>query len=193
MTRRANAEGKLFVISAPSGCGKTTLCKRLLKDRTGLVHSISMTTRPPRKGEIDGIDYHFVSRKHFQEMIDKCEFLEYEDNFDHLYGTPKRFVEENLNKGKNLISSVDVKGAMKIRKTYRKQSVLIFILPPSIDALRKRLRSRKLDDPRMISARLGIARKEMAYKNRYDYRIVNNRLDNAFRRLKKIIISELNK
>ena len=182
--------GRLFVISAPSGSGKTTLCNKLLGDYEGLANSVSMTTRRARAGEVDGIDYHFVSRKNFQRMIAGDEFLEYEDNFGHLYGTPKRFVEENLGKGRSVLLSIDVKGAMKVKRQYPENSVLIFILPPSIAALKKRLASRQSEDKRSIATRLGLAKRELSYKAKYDYRIINDRLDGAYKNLKKIILSE---
>lgn len=183
---------KLFIVSAPSGCGKTTLCGRLLKDNLGLADSISMTTRPRRKGEKNGRDYRFVSEKYFRGMIKKDGFLEYEENFGCLYGTPREFIQDNLKKGRDVLLSIDVKGAMKVRKAYPKESVLIFILPPSINALKKRLHSRSSEGEAAIRIRLGIAKKEIAYSKLYDYRIVNDRLDAAYRRLKKIIASESN-
>lgn len=185
------SEGKLFIISAPSGCGKTTLCKRLLADKLGIIHSVSMTTRPPRPGEVDGVDYHFISRKEFKGLIKRGEFLEYEENFGQFYGTPERFIQDNLKKGKSILLNIDVKGATKVRRVYHKNSILIFLLPPSIKALKKRLHSRMTDSKATISARFNLAKKELAYKDRYDYKIVNDRLDNAHRRLKKIIVSEL--
>ena len=139
--RTARTKGKLFVISAPSGCGKTTICKRLINDKLGLVHSVSMTTRPPRRDERDGVDYLFVSGEYFEEMIRRREFLEYEENFGHLYGTPKRFIQDNLRKGKAVLLTIDVKGGMKVRKAYPGDTVSVFILPPSIKVLKKRLES----------------------------------------------------
>ncbi|OGW94319.1 MAG: guanylate kinase [Omnitrophica bacterium RIFCSPLOWO2_12_FULL_45_13] len=186
----AKHKGKVFVISAPSGCGKTTLCKKLLDDNLKLARSISVTTRSARKGEKKGVDYRFVSPAEFIAMIDKKEFLEYEENFGYLYGTPKKFVEDLLNSGKNVLLSIDVKGAMNVRKLYPKESVLIFILPPSIEALKKRLEERSSDAAHSILNRLKISRKEIAYKNRYDYTVVNDRLDTAYKKLKNIIISE---
>ena len=184
--------GKLFIISAPSGCGKTTLCKKLLKDKLGLEHSVSVTTRPPRDNEKSGIDYIFVSSAAFRDMVKRGEFLEYESNFGYFYGTPKRKVEAVLRKGKAIILSIDVKGAMKVKKSLPGDSVLIFILPPSIKALKKRLLARMSDGVEAISTRLNLAKKEMAYKDKYDYALVNDRLDAAYRKLKNIIIAELN-
>ncbi len=184
---------KLFVVSAPSGSGKTTLCNKLLKDGLGLISSVSMTTRPPRPGEKDGIDYHFVSEKYFRTVIKQDGFLEFEENFGYLYGTPKKFIEENLNKGRSVLLSIDVKGAMNIRREYSGRSVLIFILPPSLNALKQRLCGRKSEDKSAVSARLKAARQEVLYKTRYDYVIVNDRLEDAYKKLKKIILSKLDK
>lgn len=183
-------KARLFVISAPSGSGKTTLSKRLMADNLGLVLSVSMTTRPPRPGEKDGVDYHFVSEKKFKSRIEKGAFLEYEENFGNLYGTPKDHIEKLLHKGASVLLNIDVKGAMKVRRLYPDRSVLIFVLPPSIKALKNRLKTRMSDGKDEIACRLKLARKEMGFKDRYDYRIVNDRLDSAYRKLKRIIITE---
>ena len=182
--------GKLFIISAPSGSGKTTLCKRLLKDNSSLVPSISATTRSPRPGETDGIDYHFITKGDFERMAAGKEFLEYEENFGNLYGTPKRFIEDSLEKGRSILLSIDVKGAMKVKRAYPKESVMIFILPPSLKALRQRLKRRQADGAKTISDRSKLAKNEMARKERYDYQIVNDRLTSAYKKLKAIIIKE---
>ena len=183
--------GKLFVVSAPSGCGKTTLCNRLIAGGLGLADSVSMTTRPRRPGERSGVDYHFVTERRFRDTVRKKGFLEYEENFGHLYGTPRKFVEDRLRKGRSVLLSIDVKGAMKVQKTYPASSVLVFLLPPSMAALRKRLKSRKSDAPEVIRQRLGLAKKELSYKKRYDYSIVNNNLERAYRRLKGVVSAEL--
>lgn len=187
MSRVAAKKARLFIISAPSGCGKTTLCKRLLADDLGLVHSVSVTTRPPRKEERPGIDYRFVSKKEFEDMIANGEFLEYEENFGHLYGTPKGPIGEALRKGRAILLSIDVKGAMKVKAAFPGESIQIFILPPSIAALKRRLQSRMTDGIQDISTRLKLAEKEISYKDMYDYRVINDSLDKAYRRLKRII------
>lgn len=184
---------KLFIISAPSGCGKTTLCNKLLEDGLGLANSVSMTTRKPRRGEERGVDYRFVSESVFKKTAKEKGFLEYEENFGSWYGTPRRFVEENIKKGRPVLLSIDVKGAMKVKKVYRNRNVLIFLIPPSIGELKKRLQSRRADRQEDIARRLGIAKKEIGYKDRYDYVVVNDKLDKAYKRLKKIIVSELEK
>jgi len=183
--------GKLFVISAPSGCGKTTLSNRALSDGLGLERSVSMTTRWPRPGERDGVDYHFVSPKKFATIIKNKGFLEYEENFGNMYGTPKRFLEDNLKAGRSVLLDIDVKGALKVKKAYPDKSVLIFILPPTMKELKRRLHFRRSEDVGTIKKRLELARKEMACKKIYDHTVVNDNLEHAYRKLKKIILSEL--
>jgi guanylate kinase len=191
MTRNLKDKAKIFILSAPSGCGKTTLARKLIDGNLGLVHSVSVTTRPPRPSEKDGVDYHFVTKEVFDEMAGDSEFLEHEENFGSFYGTPKKAVEGYLRKGKSVLLSIDVKGAMKVRKAYPKKSVLIFILPPSITALKRRLKSRRSDGAAEISKRINFATHELAYKDRYDYNVTNDRLDRAYRKLKNIIMSEM--
>lgn len=184
-------KAKIFVVSAPSGCGKTTLCDKLLGDGLGLANSISMTTRKPRPGEKNGVDYIFVSRKRFLAMERKGAFLEHEENFGNLYGTPTAFVEKNLSDGVPVLLSIDVKGAMKVRRSYPDNSVLIFILPPSMKALKERLAKRRSDPPDAVRRRLALAKKEIAYSGKYDHKIVNDKLDKAYRALKKIVKRQL--
>ncbi len=189
-TRNQKKRGRIFVLSAPSGCGKTTLLKRLLRDKElKLVHSISMTSRPPREDEKEGIDYFFLSKEAFMEKMAKGEFLEWEENFGNFYGTPRGLVENAIKAGENIIFSIDVKGAMSIRKAYPGRSTLIFILPPSLEALEERLKKRKTDESYIISNRLKIAKDEIVYKDKYDYSIVNDNLAGAYKKLKKIITS----
>ena len=183
-------KGKLFIVSAPSGCGKTTLCKKLLQGRLNLSHSVSATTRPPRRGEIKGKDYFFVSPEEFRAMAKRKEFIEHEENFGFFYGTPKKFVLRLLKKGKNVLLSIDVKGAITVSRLYPERSVLIFIMPPTLKALKERLESRMTDPASSISNRLKIAKREIGYKGKYDYVVVNDSLDAAYRKLKNIIISE---
>jgi len=189
----APQKAKLFIVSAPSGSGKTTLCRKLLKSGLGLADSVSMTTRPPRPGEKDGVDYIFVSGPRFRREIKKSGFLEYEENFGHLYGTPRAFIEKNIRKGVNVLLSIDVKGAMKVARAHPAASILIFILPPSVKELKKRLHLRKADSAQVIARRLAIAKKEMVYKKKYDYRIVNDRIPEAYKKLKGIIEKETQK
>ena len=182
---------KLFIISAPSGAGKTTLCKRLLADGIRLADCVSMTTRAPRPGERDGVDYHFVTKARFRGMIARRAFLEYEENFGNFYGTPRAFVDRHLEQGEPVLLSIDVKGAMKVRRAYRRDAVLIFIMPPSIAALKKRLIGRMSDSHASIAKRLDLAKREMSYRSRYDHVVVNDNLEHAYRKLKKIVVREL--
>ena len=190
MKPKTSHKGKIFIVSAPSGCGKTTLCKKLLKDKLNLHPSVSITTRPPRRGEKNGADYFFMSAEEFIRMIDAKELLEYEENFGYLYGTPKKAVEELLLKGRDVLLSIDVKGAMNVRKLYPQGSVLIFVMPPSMDELKKRLELRESDTAKSILNRLKIAKQEIAHRDKYDYVVVNDRLDTAYKALKDIIILE---
>jgi guanylate kinase len=179
------------VVSAPSGCGKTTLCRKLLSGGLGLAGSVSVTTRPPRPGEKDGSDYRFVSKRRFDGMARRGAFLEHEENFGYSYGTPRAFVERRLARGLAALLSIDVKGAMKVRRAYPGSSVLIFLLPPSMAALKKRLRKRRSDSPAVIGRRLALAKRELSYKGRYDYRIVNDDIEKAYARLRGVIAGEL--
>ena len=190
MTPKIKLKSKIFIVSAPSGCGKTTLCKKLLKDKLKLYQSVSATTRPRRKGEKNGRDYFFMSAEEFIRMIDAKELLEYEENFGFLYGTPKKLVEELLQKDKNVLLSIDVKGAMNVRKNYPQNSVLIFIMPPSMDELKKRLETRKADTAKSILSRLKIAKQEIAERDKYDYVVVNDSINVAYNTLKDIIMLE---
>jgi guanylate kinase len=191
MSPKIKPDSKIFIVSAPSGCGKTTLCRKLLKDKSlKLYQSVSATTRHPRKGERNGTDYLFMSAEEFIRMIDSKELLEYEENFGFLYGTPKKLVEELLRKGRNILLSIDVKGAMSVRKNYPRNTVLIFIMPPSMEELKKRLETREADTTKAILSRLKIAKQEIAERDKYDYVIVNDSLSAAYKALKNIITLE---
>jgi guanylate kinase len=190
MKKPPASNGKIFVISAPSGCGKTTLANRLLEDELGLTASVSVTTRDPRPGEKDGRDYHFVTEDKFKKMVGRGEFLEQEENFGHFYGTPKKPIEKVLKSGRSVLLNIDVKGAMRVRRAHPDDSVLIFIMPPSITALKKRLHGRKADKAEEIKRRLDLAKKEISYKDKYDHIVVNDRLDTAYRKLRKIVIAQ---
>ena len=182
------SKGKIFVISAPSGSGKTTLCKRLLKECKNLVVSKSFTTRPLRKGEKNKRDYIFVSKKEFEAARKNGEFLEWAKVFDNYYGTPEEFVEKKIAIGKSVLLIIDVQGAFQVKKK-RPGATLIFIFPPSLGELKKRLIARKTDNTAEIKSRLKIARREMALAKRYDYQVINDDLDRAVDRLKKIVSS----
>ena len=184
----AKRKGKLFIISAPSGSGKTTLCERVIGKVPGIVRSVSMTTRPLRQGEKSGEDYVFVTKREFKKQIKGKSLLEWARNFGYYYGTPKK-VLKLLAKGKDVILAIDVKGAMKVKKLYPK-GVFIFVLPPSITELKKRLRRRKVDSPREIKKRIKIAERELSYLPRYTYSVVNDNIEKATGKLAAIVIAE---
>ena len=181
--------GILFIITAPSGSGKTTLCTRLVESVDCLYRSISMTTRPPRHGEKDGIDYIFIEKPEFIKRRKKNEFLEWAKVFGEYYATPKKHILHMLRRGSDVLLSIDVQGAMKIRRL-KLDAVYIFIMPPSLEMLRDRLINRSTDSKDAIRQRLNLARKEIACSSRYDYVIVNNKLEPALDNLRAIIAAE---
>lgn len=183
---KGGAPGTVFVISAPSGAGKTTLCKRLLDEDRALDFSVSMTTRPPREGERDGIDYRFVSRPEFERLRDQGEFAEWAVVGGHLYGTSGRSVQEAAERGHDILLDIDTQGAMSIRRLVP-EAVLIFILPPGRAALRNRLEKRGTDGAEEIARRLGLARGEVEKCPAYDYVIVNDDLEEAYRQLRAVV------
>jgi guanylate kinase len=182
-------KGILFIISAPSGSGKTTLCSKLVDSLSGLSRSISMTTRAPRIGERDGIDYIFIEKEEFLKRKKKGEFLEWAKVFDEYYGTPKRYIKHLIAKGQDVILNIDVQGAMKIKRLGMR-AVFIFMLPPSIEMLKERLTNRSTDSKKEIRERLKFAKKEMAYSYRYEYAVVNDKLETALENLRSIVIAE---
>ena len=181
--------GILFIISAPSGSGKTTLCNRLIDSLVGLGRSISMTTRPPRSGERDGIDYIFIEKDEFLKRNKKNEFLEWAKVFDEYYGTSKKHVKHLLAKRQDVVLNIDVQGAMKIKRLSMR-SVYVFIMPPSVSMLKERLVSRSTDSKKEIAKRLKLVKKEISYMPRYDYVVVNNKLESALESLRSIVVAE---
>jgi guanylate kinase len=182
-------KGLLLVISAPSGTGKTTLCNMLLKEFPNLEFSVSYTTRKPRKGEVNGKDYWFVDRETFEKMIKEGDFLEWAEVYGHLYGTSKSQVVRALNEGRDVLLDIDTQGALNVKKNFP-EAVLIFILPPSLKELRRRLESRGTDDEETIERRLKVAKEEIKRALFYDYVVVNDVLEVAFENLKSIIRAE---
>jgi guanylate kinase len=174
--------GHLFIISAPSGAGKTTLAKAVLQQFTDMLYSISYTTRKPRAEEKDGVDYHFVSKQDFEKGIKKGRWAEWAEVYGNYYGTSAEFIEKSLSSGCDILLDIDVQGMLQILKHYP-DSVTIFILPPSVNALRKRLEMRGSDSMAVIETRLLNAKKEMAQKDSYRHVIVNDKLSGAVEEL----------
>jgi guanylate kinase len=180
------AHGTLFIISAPSGAGKTSLVNHILTRVTGLRASISHTTRPPRPGEVDGANYHFVTRDMFQRMLEEQAFLESAQVHGNLYGTSRVWVEKNLADGTDVILEIDWQGAEQVRRVFA-NSRSIFILPPSKEALRERLVGRGQDSSEVIDKRVAAAREEMSHCDDADYILVNDQFDIACRNLELLI------
>jgi guanylate kinase len=180
--------GLVLIISAPSGGGKTSICKRLLQKHKNLRASISCTTRSPRAGERDGKHYFFLSRKQFQQKLDEGQFLEWAQVHDEWYGTPRAFVENVTEQGQDIVLAIDVQGAMSIRKLWP-EAVLVFVLPPTWRALKGRL-IRRRDAWASVEKRLKAAKKELTWAPKFDYCIVNDRLFKATRRVEEILASE---
>ena len=181
--------GILFIISAPSGTGKTTLCKQLTTNLPGLWHSISYTTRKPRLGEEHGRDYYFIEEQTFQEMVSRNEFVEWAHVYGHLYGTPRKSLTEHIDQGVDVLLEIDVQGAMQVRKRFE-DSVSIFILPPSMTVLRSRLQTRASDTPEEIQRRLQKVKEEVWSYREYAYIVRNEDLDRSLRDLESIFWSE---
>lgn len=184
-------KGLVFVISAPAGTGKTTLVRMLREEYDSVVESISYTTRPIRKNEVPNVDYHYVSTDQFKHMIQEGDFLEYAKVFDHYYGTSRKYVESQQAAGKHVILVIDTQGGLQLMGAC--EAVFIFILPPSMDELRRRLTSRQSDSPESIEKRLAWAEEEISKSSRYDYRLVNDDLGTAYTVLKSILIAETHK
>lgn len=182
-------KGKLFVISAPSGGGKSTITRELIKKVPGLSFSISVTTRKPRPGERNGKDYFFVTEKEFENIKKEKGFLEFANVHGYWYGTPKKFIEDHLKKGKDILLDIDIQGGKQIKKIYP-ESILVFIVPPSFKVLEARLRERGKDDDASIQKRLKRAKEEIKEASLYDYLIVNDQLSLAVERARAILIAE---
>jgi len=179
-------KGRLIVLSGPSGSGKGTLIAALKKQNNKLYLSVSATTRPPRKNETQGSDYFFLTRVQFEEMIKTGQMLEYAEYCGNLYGTPAQAVDREMEQGRDVILEIEVDGAMQIRQK-RPDAILIFIKPPSMKVLRERLMLRDTDDPETIEKRMEKAKLELSQAERFDYIVVNDRVEDAVEEIKKII------
>jgi len=182
-------KGLLIVLSGPSGTGKSTVCRALLKKHEDIALSISCTTRAPRAGEEDGVSYFFISHEQFDEMIAQDAFLEYAQVFSNFYGTPKSFVEEQLLSGKDVLLEIDVQGALKAKQAFP-EGVYVFLVPPSKEELENRIRSRGTETEEQITTRLGKANAEMKLIEKYDYVIVNDEVEKVIGSVECILAAE---
>ena len=182
--------GLMFVLSSPSGAGKTTLTRMLISEIPELKMSVSVTTRPMRPGEEEGRDYYFVDQKRFDEMVAKDELLEWARVFDNCYGTPRKPVEEALAAGRNVLFDIDWQGTQQLRGRAPKDVVSVFILPPSVQALEQRLHTRAQDSDEVIRGRMKKAGDEMSHFDAYDYIVINDNIGIAFESVKSILRAE---
>ncbi len=189
----SDERGVLLVVSSPSGAGKTTLCRRLREEFTGLGFSVSYTTRAPRTGETNGVEYHFVGQPEFQEMIARDEFAEYAMVHGNMYGTSARLVQAALDSGHDLLFDIDYQGGRQLRAKFPTDVVLVFILPPSIQELERRLRGRATDSEPVIKRRVRVAREELRHYPEYDYLVMNDDLDRAYDGLRGIYVAQLHR
>ncbi|MGL4950873.1 MAG: guanylate kinase [Mycoplasma sp.] len=182
-------KGKLIIVSGVSGVGKNAILNEIFKnDKLNIMYSVSMTTRAKRAGEVDGKNYFFVTNQQFDEAIENDDLLEWAPFCENRYGTPKKFVDEKLNQGKNIILEIEVKGAINVMKK-RPDAISIFLIPPSLEELRRRLENRGTESEEIIDMRVNEAQKELKFKDRYDYVIVNDELPVAIKKVEKILKS----
>ncbi|MBM4160296.1 MAG: guanylate kinase [Ignavibacteria bacterium] len=184
--------GKLIVVSAPSGAGKTTIVKAILAKYPSLLFSVSATTRPIRAGEVDGKDYFFLSRAEFERRISIGQLVEWEEIYGNLYGTLRTEVDKALSVGKTMVFDIDVKGALSIKRHYPADSVLIFIRPPSFDVLRSRLSNRRTEDEATLTRRLDRVPMELQMQDQFDFQVVNDDLQTAIGEVEAIITKHVN-
>jgi guanylate kinase len=182
-------KGILFIISGPSGVGKGELCKNLLKDNQQIQVSVSATTRHPRTGEVDGVNYFFMTKEKFETLLEEDAFLEYAKVYDNYYGTPKKYTMESLNEGKDIILEIDIVGATKIKEKIP-EGVFIFILPPSLNELKNRIVGRGTESESDIAKRHGSAKEEIKQVKKYDYAVINDDLQSAAKDIEAIIRAE---
>ena len=181
--------GLLIVISGPSGAGKGTICKSFMEKNKDVVLSVSATTRSPRKGEVDGVNYHFMTKEQFKDKIEANDFLEYAEVYDNFYGTPKSNVEALLESGKDVILEIDIQGALKVKEN-TEDGVFVFILPPSMEELKQRIIKRGSETEESLMKRFKSAYKEINFVSKYNYAVVNDEVETAVEKLESIITAE---
>ena len=190
MTTPITKRGLMLVLSSPSGAGKTSICKKLLQQDTGLVLSVSATTRKRRPGEVEGKDYQFLSIQEFERKINKSQFLEYAKVFGNYYGTPAQLVERSLKSGVDVLFDIDWQGTQQLKARAAQDLVSVFILPPSIKELEKRLFNRAQDTSEVVANRMSKSASEMSHYPEYDYVIINHDLDKSVQQVQSILCAE---
>lgn len=185
-----NRRGLLFILSSPSGAGKTTISRMLLGADDAIELSVSATTRKPREGEIDGVDYHFVSDAKFDAMVEEDDFYEWAHVFGHRYGTPKGYIRRGLKEGRDFLFDIDWQGTQQLKQKDEQDVVTVFILPPSLEALRQRLEGRGTDSEDVIDRRMDRARAEISHWAEYDYVVINDDVDACFVKVREILHAE---
>ena len=182
-------KGLLIVLSGPSGVGKGTVCGQLRKHDTHIQYSISATTRSPRKGEEDGVNYFFKSQEDFKNMIENNELLEWAQYVDNYYGTPRDYVQETISKGQDVILEIEVQGALQVKENFP-EGVFIFLMPPNLKVLRERIEGRGTETKDLIDSRMTIAKEEIELMDKYDYVVENDEVEAAVERIKSIVTAE---
>lgn len=187
--KTSSKQGNIIVYTGPSGVGKGTILAKVLEKRSGIVLSVSATTRKPRPGEIDGVHYHFMTKEEFKKLVENDEVLEWAEFAGNYYGTLKSEVERITSEGKDIVLEIEVQGAIQVKEKIP-DCIMIFISPPSFEELEKRLTGRGTEPPEIIQKRLNIAKSELEHKNLFDYQVINDNLDRAVMEVEAIILSK---